>query len=311
MKMCDFSSFYRVYGIVLYIIFFMYFFVLVLILLGDIEINFGFFYESVVEIIYLNVWSIRNKIDFFNVIVSDFDIVCFIEMYLDYKILDNDILLDGFDIIFCKDWNFYGGGVIIYISNNIWFWRCIDFELGNIECIWIEIDNFILWLFLCCVYCLLYVDFVFWRNFLWFLDKVSEIFDKFIVVGDINVDFFIIFNIYILYDVIFNIYLVNKIYEFIRIMNFLWIFIDLIFISEYIDVIEFGILNVEVWFSDYKVIYVCVIMNYKINCLYKCNVWWYKDVDFDKFNKLINDCDWCNIISNVENVNIVIEYFIL
>lgn len=50
-------------------------------------------------------------------------------------------------------------------------------------------------------------------------------------------------------------------------------------------------------------------MNYKINRSYKRNVWRYKDADFDKLNKLINDCDWRNIISNAENVNNATELF--
>lgn len=84
-RMCDFSSYHRVYGIVLYIIFSMYFFALVLILSGDIETNPGPSYESVVELIHLNVRSIRNKIDSLNTIVSDFDIACFTETHLDHK----------------------------------------------------------------------------------------------------------------------------------------------------------------------------------------------------------------------------------
>lgn len=105
MRMCSFSSFHRVYGITLYIFLFMYFYSLVLILSGDIETNPGPTNESVVDIIHLNVRSIRNKIDSLNAIVSDFDIACFTETHLDHKISNNDILLDGFDIIFRKDRN--------------------------------------------------------------------------------------------------------------------------------------------------------------------------------------------------------------
>lgn len=50
-------------------------------------------------------------------------------------------------------------------------------------------------------------------------------------------------------------------------------------------------------------------MNYRTNRAYKRSVWRYKDADFDKLNKLINDCDWRNIISNAENVNTATENF--
>ena len=130
------------------------------------------------DIIHLNVRSIRNKIDSLNAIVSDFDIACFTETHLDHKISDNDILLDGFDTIFRKDRNSYGGGVIIYTSNNIRSRRRIDLEPGNTECIWIEIDNLTSRLLLCCVYRPPHADSAFWRNFSWSLDKASEISDK-------------------------------------------------------------------------------------------------------------------------------------
>lgn len=112
-----------------------------------------------------------------------------------------------------------------------------------------------------------------------------------------------------MYDVISNTHLVNKIHEPTRITNSSRTLIDPIFTSEHIDVTESGTLNVEARLSDHKATYVCVTMNYKINRSYKRNVWRYKDADFDKLNKLINDCDWRNIISNAENVNIATEHF--
>ena len=52
--------------------------------------------------------------------VSDFDIVCFTETQLYNKIANDDISLDSFSSIFRKDQNSYGGGDIIYSSNNLW-----------------------------------------------------------------------------------------------------------------------------------------------------------------------------------------------
>lgn len=80
-------------------------------------------------------------------------------------------------------------------------------------------------------------------------------------------------------------------------------------VNVHIDVTESGTLNVEARLSDHKATYVCVTMNYKINRAYKRSVWRYKDADFDKLNKLINDCDSRNIISNAENVNTATENF--
>lgn len=188
-------------------------------MLGDVELNLGFVYEYVFDIIYLNIRSIRYKFDFLNIFLYDFDIVCFIEIYLDDSILDEELEFDGFNFIYCKDRNFFGGGVIINLLNVVCVCRCVDFELNNVECIWLEIEEFICRYFLCCFYCLFYINFIFWNNFLWFLDKVNEIFDKIIIVGDVNVDFLNILNIYEMCDILFINNFINRIFELMRIMN--------------------------------------------------------------------------------------------
>ena len=43
--------------------------------------------------------------------------------------------------IFRKDRNAYGGGVIIYSSNNVRVSRHNDLEPANVELVWLEIDN--------------------------------------------------------------------------------------------------------------------------------------------------------------------------
>lgn len=86
---------------------------------GDIEVNFGLMIDNVFDIIYLNIRSIRYKIVYFNILVYDFDILCFIEIYFDDIVLNDSFLFDGFDIIYRKDRNCYGGGVMIYVLNII------------------------------------------------------------------------------------------------------------------------------------------------------------------------------------------------
>lgn len=45
--------------------------------------------------------------------VFDYDILCFIELYLNFNILNDEIFIDGYNIIFWKDRNLFGGGIII------------------------------------------------------------------------------------------------------------------------------------------------------------------------------------------------------
>lgn len=134
----------------------------------------GNFYSACRQVISLEIFVIfktNNKIDSLNAIASDYNIACFKETHLDHKISNNEILLDSFDIVFGKDRNSYGDGVIIYTSNNIRSRRRIDLEPSNTECIWIEIDNLTSRLLLCRVYRPPHADSAFWRNFSWSLDN--------------------------------------------------------------------------------------------------------------------------------------------
>lgn len=63
--------------------------------------------------------SIRHKIQSLENFVSDFDILCFTETQLDCNVCDNEILLNGYDTIFCRDRNSHGGGILIYVSLTI------------------------------------------------------------------------------------------------------------------------------------------------------------------------------------------------
>jgi hypothetical protein len=113
----------------------------ILLLSGDIELNPGPMYDRVIDIFHLNVRSIRNKIDDLYAIVHEFDIVCFTETHLDKNVTDDQIKIDGFNCIFRKDRNCYGGGVLIYLSSPIQAIRRSDLEPANVECIWVEIEN--------------------------------------------------------------------------------------------------------------------------------------------------------------------------
>lgn len=73
--------------------------------------------------------------------MHDFDIACFTETHLDDNILDEQLELDGFNSIYRKDRNSFGGGVLIYLSNAVRASRRVDLEPNNAECIWLEIED--------------------------------------------------------------------------------------------------------------------------------------------------------------------------
>ena len=93
---------------------------------------------SGINIMHLNIRSIRNKIDFLQTFTDDIDILCLTETHLDPSIPNESIKLDNFSKILRKDRNMFGGGVAIYINENIPVIRRSDLEIGNDENIWIQ-----------------------------------------------------------------------------------------------------------------------------------------------------------------------------
>ena len=160
-------------------------------LCGDIESNPGPIDQNVytVDILHLNVRSIRNKIENLLFLTSEFDILCFTETHLDANILDRDLAIAGFSTIFRKDKNCFCGGVKIYVPDSLKAMRRSDLEPPNTECIWIEICNPTFNIFLCCIYGPPNSDSSFIENITCSLDKVSDISNHIIVLGDLNVNF--------------------------------------------------------------------------------------------------------------------------
>ena len=69
---------------------------------------------------------------------NPFDIICLNETFCDDSIADNEISLPDYSIE-RKDRNHHGGGVAMYIRNNLTFVCRIDLETDDVECIWVEI----------------------------------------------------------------------------------------------------------------------------------------------------------------------------
>lgn len=65
------------------------------------------------DILHLNIRTIKNKVAHLNKIVHDFDILCFTETHLDFNVTNESLMFDGFNTIYCKDRNCFGGGVLI------------------------------------------------------------------------------------------------------------------------------------------------------------------------------------------------------
>ena len=86
----------------------------------------------------LNVRSLVNKIEQIQTLAADFDILIINETWLDITIKDNEVAIQGTNIL-RKDRNRQGGGVCMYIKNNIRF-KEIQLD-SDIESLWIKITE--------------------------------------------------------------------------------------------------------------------------------------------------------------------------
>ena len=107
-----------------------------LILLGnDISENSGPF-DNEISIFYLNIRSIRHKLDYVEALALGSSIVCITESHLDDTVLSRDIQIQGYyENILRKDRNCFGGGVLAYISETLKVKRREDLEFENSEMI--------------------------------------------------------------------------------------------------------------------------------------------------------------------------------
>ena len=70
------------------------------------------------SILYLNIRSIRNKLEYINENLIDFNILCFSETPLDVNVNNEDIFNEGFNLIpYRKDVTAHSSECFVYVSN--------------------------------------------------------------------------------------------------------------------------------------------------------------------------------------------------
>ncbi|VDI64806.1 Hypothetical predicted protein [Mytilus galloprovincialis] len=146
----------------LFIILFLLFVIQILLILAGIEVNpgpsddidssqssinstdmsdFGELFSKSVSILHLNVQSLAPKIDLIQAEYSDFDILAFSETWLNNNHTDESIEILNYQHPFRRDRGPHkvGGGIIVYVKNDIHAQRRIDLESESLEAIWLEI----------------------------------------------------------------------------------------------------------------------------------------------------------------------------
>ena len=95
-----------------------------------------------ITIAHVNINSIRSKVDSISAELANYDIICVSETKLNEAFKTSDLEIDGYKVPIRKDRQVNnGGGLLIYVKNNISFKRRADLESDNIENIWLEINS--------------------------------------------------------------------------------------------------------------------------------------------------------------------------
>ena len=86
---------------------------------------------------HININSLRNKFEILSAIVSDkLDLLLVSETKLDSSFLSTSFLLPGFSKPLRRDRTAFGGGIMLFIRENITFKKLSDIPVPeNIECI--------------------------------------------------------------------------------------------------------------------------------------------------------------------------------
>ena len=128
--------------------------IILLIICMDIHLNPGPASDTInsLDILHLNIRSIRNKIDYISEFSDTHQILCFSETHLDNTVDADSLKIEGYDEPLRKDRTLNGGGVMVYISSSLIYKRRLDLENIRLETIWVEIKLKSFNLLLCCFY---------------------------------------------------------------------------------------------------------------------------------------------------------------
>ena len=254
--------------------------------------------QNEISIFYINARSVRNKISYIENIASEFTILCITESHLDNNISNNDIAIEGFSEIYRKDRNWFVGGVLVYISQNISVKRKAELKFENNELVWFEILIPNLKLRTCVVYRPPGTHSSYWDNFDYSIEQALNISQNIVVTGDLNVDLLRETNNR-LNDII-NFYdLTNVISEPTRMGSLL----DPILVSNPNITLDAEVVQIDRNISDHDATLVHIKISNIIKEPYTRKVWLYKNADFISLNQEINNFDWEHLLGECANVD--------
>ncbi|CAC5370554.1 unnamed protein product [Mytilus coruscus] len=103
--------------------------------------NFSELFSKSVSFLHLNIQSIVPELDLIEAEYDEFDILAFTESWLNNNNTDESIKLLNYHSPFRRDRGPQktGGGVVVYVKNNLVAHRRQEIEMDNLESVWLEL----------------------------------------------------------------------------------------------------------------------------------------------------------------------------
>ena len=262
-----------------------------------------------ISIVNINVNSLRHKTDLIGAELSDYDIICVTESKLDNSVKNCDISIDNFfsPEQFRKDRLVdRGGGLLIYVRNNIYAKRRLDLEHPDIESLCIEVSahnrNFLL----ICFYRPPNARIISWDHIEnLFHNAVDTGFNNLIFLGDINVDLMSIGLNHRFSRLCETLSIQNVINEPTRITPTSSTLIDPILVNN-LDIVRDSFVLPN-FCSDHCPSVVELNFTTPRQKTYVKTVWDFDHANYDAIENHLQDIDWDGRLSSSNDVNFINE----
>ena len=139
----------------------------------------------------LNINTINNKFEQLKYMIgNNIDVLIVTETKLDSSFPSGQFLIDGFAKPFRRDRNKNGGGIMIFIRDDIPTKEIkVNFLPSDIECLFIELNiRKVKWLIVGCYHPPSQNDEYYFRNLSKALDSFNNKYEKFLLIGDFNAE---------------------------------------------------------------------------------------------------------------------------
>ncbi|XP_045210645.2 uncharacterized protein LOC123562055 [Mercenaria mercenaria] len=256
--------------------------------------------NSGLSIMHLNIQSLKPKLDILAVESLPYDIMVLTETWLSHDVINEDVLIPGFSQpVRCDRDDRLGGGVAIYVRQNINVTHRQDLSVNGLEAVWIELHVNNRKLLLGGIYRPPSANNNYWQLLEHSIDQAfNEPCDDILITGDFNTD--VLLNPSNRLDRFMSSYNAHQLIDtpthFTERSSSL---IDLIFIKHPDNVISSFVADPFVPdLVRFHCPVVCVLkFNKPRQSCFKRRIWQYDRCNFNDFRQELETCDW-NVLNN-------------